>query len=86
MTGQGAPILIGEKTVQQIRDAELLREQARAMYVQAETRLQAIVTTLREARDLPESWQVALMADGKYYIAPPAEKAPAGETAPAAPA
>lgn len=86
MAAKNAPIAIGEKTATQIREAETLREQARAMYGQAEARINAIVTAVREARDLPDSWQIVLMGDGKFYMkdtTETAESAPEPEPSPA---
>lgn len=68
------PIQLGEKTAAVIRDAETLREQARAMFAQAEARIEGVAVAWREARDLPDTWQLTKAADGRYFMA---DRAPA---------
>lgn len=80
MAGQKAtePIQLGEKTATVIRDAETLREQARAMFAQAEARIEGVAVAWREARGLPDSWQLTKAPDGRYFMAdqaPPPEPA-----------
>ena len=75
MAGQKVePIALGEKTAAVIRDAETLREQARAMFAQAEARIEGVAVAWREARDLPDTWQLTKAADGRYFMA---DRAPA---------
>lgn len=71
MAGQKAtePIQLGEKTATVIRDAETLREQARAMFAQAEARIEGVAVAWREAQGLPDTWKLGKTPDGRYFMA-----------------
>lgn len=55
------PVLIGERTSQELREAQVAIQTAQRM-------IAGIVIALREAKGLPDSWQATQMQDGKYYL------------------
>jgi hypothetical protein len=70
-----APVLIGEKTTQEIKNAEATRVQAETIAAQARNTIQSIAIALREAKGLPDTWMPAQMADGRLYLVDSAQAA-----------
>ena len=55
------PVLIGENAAQELRDAQ-------AAILAAQKSINSIVMVLREALNLPDTWQAAQLQDGKLYL------------------
>ena len=55
------PVLIGEKASQELREAQAAIQTAQKIIV-------TVVSVLREAKGLPDTWQAAQLQDGKFYL------------------